>query len=59
MPVQWKIPSDYPAVRNAQDTANPLALSNSPISRVIKQMSRTACGLPANPEKKKRFGLFG
>jgi pilus assembly protein CpaE len=59
MPAQWKIPSDYPAARNAQNTATPLALDDSPISRVIKQMTRTACGLPANPEKKKRFNLFG
>jgi pilus assembly protein CpaE len=59
IPAQWKIPSDYPAARNAQNTATPLALDDSPISRVIKQMTRTACGLPANPEKKKRFNLFG
>lgn len=59
MPVQWRIPSDYPAARSAQDTATPLALKDSPISRVIWQMSRTACGLPADPEKKRRFKLFG
>jgi len=59
MPVEWKIPSDYQAARNAQNTAIPLALKDSPISRVICQMSRTACGLPADPEKKKRFSLFG
>jgi len=59
MPAQWKIPSDFPAARNAQNTATPLALEDSPISRVIRQMTRTACGLSANPEKKKRFNLFG
>jgi len=59
VPVQWKIPNDYPAARRAQNTATPLALNDSPISRVIWQMTRTACGLPANPEKKKRFKLFG
>lgn len=59
MPAQWRIPSDYPAARSAQNTASPLALKDSPISRVIWQMSRTACGLPAHPEKKKRFNLFG
>src|SRR5258708_30009140 len=59
VPVQWKIPNDYPAARRAQNTATPLALNDSPISRVIWQMTRTACGLPANPEKKKRFNLFG
>jgi pilus assembly protein CpaE len=59
MPAQWKIPSDFPAARNAQNTATPLALNDSPISRVIRQMTRTACGLSPNPEKKKRFNLFG
>ncbi len=59
VPVQWKIPNDYPAARRAQNTATPLALNDSPISRVIWQMTRTACGLPASPEKKKRFNLFG
>jgi pilus assembly protein CpaE len=58
-PAQWKIPSDYPSVQRAQNTATPLAMEDSPISRVIRQMARTACGLPANPEKKKRLGLFG
>jgi pilus assembly protein CpaE len=59
MPANWKIPSDYPAVRNAQNTVVPLIQENSPISRVIRQMARVACGLPANPEKKKGFSLFG
>jgi pilus assembly protein CpaE len=58
MPAQWKIPSDFAAARDAQNTATPLALNDSPISRVIKQMARMACGLSANPEKKKRFNLF-
>jgi pilus assembly protein CpaE len=59
VPASWKIPSDYPAARRAQNTATPLALEDSPISRVIKQMARTACGLSAVPDKKKRFSLFG
>ena len=59
MPAHWKIPSDFPSARNAQNTATPLALNDSPISRVIRQMTRTACGLSASPEKKKRFNLFG
>ncbi len=58
-PAQWKIPSDYAAVREAQNTATPLASNDSPISRVIRQMARTACGLPTETDKKKRFGLFG
>ncbi|MGO9778107.1 MAG: AAA family ATPase [Terracidiphilus sp.] len=50
-PAQWKIPNDYAAVRRMQHTAIPLALEDSPISRLIRQMSRTACGLPAVAEK--------
>lgn len=58
MPAQWKIPNDYAAARNAQNTATPLVLKDSPISRVISQMARTATGAPPSAEKKKRFGLF-
>jgi Flp pilus assembly CpaE family ATPase len=51
-PAQWKIPNDYAAVRRMQTTAVPLAMEDSPISRLIRQMARTACGLPPAPEKK-------
>jgi MinD-like ATPase involved in chromosome partitioning or flagellar assembly len=50
-PAQWKIPNDYAAVRRMQHTAVPLALEDSPISRLIRQMSRSACGLPPIQEK--------
>jgi pilus assembly protein CpaE len=53
---KWKVPGDYPAVRRAQNTASALVDTDSPISRVIRQMARTACGLP--PEKKKKGFLF-
>jgi pilus assembly protein CpaE len=56
---QWKIPEDSASVRRMQNTAAPLALSDSPISKAIRQMARAACGLTAEPEKKKRImGLF-
>lgn len=58
-PVQWKIPSDYVTVRRMQNEATPLALEDSMIARAIQDMARTACGLPAKPEKKKGFSLFG
>lgn len=57
LPPTWKIPSDYPVVRQAQNSAAPFALGDSTIANVIRQMARTACGLTAVPEKKKRFGL--
>lgn len=59
LPAAWKIPSDYPAARHAQNSATPLVLGDSPIGDVIRQMARTACGLPATAERRKRFGLFG
>lgn len=58
-PVQWKIPSDYVTVRRMQNEATPLALEDSLIARAIQDMARTACGMPAKPEKKKGFSLFG
>jgi len=57
-PATWRIPSDYIAVRQSQNTATSLALSDSPISRTIRQMARVACGKPAT-EEKKRFSFFG
>jgi pilus assembly protein CpaE len=58
-PAKWKIPGDFPAARKAQNTASPIVLEDSPISRVVRQMARTACGLPPSREKKGRFTIFG
>jgi pilus assembly protein CpaE len=57
-PALWKIPDDFATARRTLNTAVPVVLEDSPISRVIRQMARTACGLPANPEKKRGFSLF-
>jgi len=54
----WKIASDYPAARTAQNTASPLVSQDSAVSRVIRQMARSAAGVTDQTEKKKRFGLF-
>jgi len=59
MPAAWKVPGDFAAVRSAQNTATPLALEDSPISRVIKQMARAVYGAAEPAEKKKKFTLFG
>ena len=58
LPPTWRIPGDYPTARSAQNTATALALEDSPISRVIRQMTQSACGSVEVPEKKKRFNLF-
>jgi len=57
-PALWKIPDDYASARRTRNTAAPVVFENSPISKTIRQMARTACGLPAVPAKKKRFSLF-
>jgi pilus assembly protein CpaE len=58
-PPTWKIPNDYSSVRQMQNTATPLALGDSPISRLIKQMAISICGQRATQTKKKGFKLFG
>jgi len=58
-PAQWKIPNDYPAVRRMQNTATPLVAVDSPISRLIKKLARTASGVAEEEPKKKGFKLFG
>ncbi|HKF49492.1 MAG TPA: AAA family ATPase [Terracidiphilus sp.] len=58
--VQWRIPEDRNTVREMQSTATPLAMNDSPVSRAIRKMARTACGITGEPEKKKKsfLGLF-
>lgn len=59
-PVQWKIPSDYVAVRRMQNEATPLTQEDSMISRAIQEMAGAACGVTVKIEKKKKgFSLFG
>jgi pilus assembly protein CpaE len=58
-PAQWKIPNNYAAVRRMQNTATLLTDEDSQISRAIQQMSRSVCGKPVIPEKKKKFSFFG
>lgn len=58
-PAQWRIPEDKTTVREMQSTATPLASRDTAVSRAIRQMARTACGLATEPEKKKKLlGLF-
>jgi pilus assembly protein CpaE len=57
-PLQWKIPNDFSAIRRSENTGVPIALENSPVSRMLHQMARAACGKISDHKKKKRFGLF-
>ena len=56
--VRWKIPNDYAAVRQMQNSATPLTKNDSPIARAIKQMTQTVCGKTVEREKKKGFSFF-
>ena len=59
-PAAWKIPNDYASVRRAQNTGVPIVMEESPITRLLQEMARKACGKPLSPaKKKKRFSLFG
>ena len=59
LPAKWKIPSDYPSATTAQNTAVPLVLKDSPISKIIRQMTAAITGTSESVEKKRRFNLFG
>jgi len=60
MAPKWRIPNDYFAVREMQNRAEPLALADSPIARVIRRMARETSGLPQEETRKKSLlGLFG
>ncbi len=58
---QWKIPNDYESVRNMQISAKPLVLTDSAISRQIKQMVSAVTGKSETTGKKKKgfINLFG
>ena len=58
-PIDWKIPDDYATARRTQNTATPIAMEDSPISREIRRMARKACGLSEDQQAKKSSGLLG
>lgn len=52
-PADWKIPNDYVTAFRTQNTSTPLGLENTPISRIIRQMARVACGKAQLEDAKK------
>ena len=54
----WKIPSDFHAARQAQNTATALAANDGQVTRVLTAMARAACGKATAETRKRRFGLF-
>jgi pilus assembly protein CpaE len=57
-PSQWKIPDDYAAARRTRETASPMVMTDSEISREIRLMAKTAAGLLAEKSSKKGFFSF-
>jgi pilus assembly protein CpaE len=58
-PTQWKIPDDYAAARRTRNSPTPLALVDSAISDVLRQMAKAAGGIAPEKGKKGFFRLFG
>ncbi len=59
-PVRWKIPDDYDATRQMQNSSGSISLADSPISRLILEMASSVTGVPVPQEKsKKGFSLKG
>jgi pilus assembly protein CpaE len=56
-PAQWKVPDDYATARRTRNTATPIALEDSPISNVIRQMVKAACG-ESGDQSEPRRSLF-
>jgi pilus assembly protein CpaE len=58
-PAKWKVPNDHSAMRKMQINATPLALGDSPVARMIKQMANSVKGEREVLTKKKAFSFFG
>jgi pilus assembly protein CpaE len=58
--INWRIPNAYAAARAAEDSGIPLAMADSPITRALTEMAKSASGKPLTPEKKTNnlFGFF-
>ncbi len=58
-PANWRIPSHYFIAQRAKHTTSAGVQKDCPISSVIRQMARTACGLPRDNQRKSQFRIFG
>jgi pilus assembly protein CpaE len=54
---RWKVPNDYPAAHKNQNSATPLTLEDTPVSRAIRQMALAVTGAKPKSEKK-LFSFF-
>jgi pilus assembly protein CpaE len=51
VPVNWRVPNDYIRVQEALNRGVPLAETRSPVTGVLRQMARLACGKPSPPQR--------
>jgi pilus assembly protein CpaE len=58
VPVAWKVPNDYAAVRRSHNTAVPLVMADSPIARALRSMARDACGKAPLGSSKRGLRFF-
>jgi pilus assembly protein CpaE len=54
----WKIPNDYAAVRQMQNSATSLTHDNSPIGLAVRQLAESVCGQPPVIKKKRGLRFF-
>jgi pilus assembly protein CpaE len=45
-PIRWRVPNDFKAVSEMHSSGTPIVDQDLPIGHVIRQMARSACGLP-------------
>lgn len=59
-PVRWRVPNDFKAVREMQNTGVPIVMKDCAITQTIRSMARAALELTAEPGKRKKkvLGLF-
>lgn len=58
-PAKWKVPNDYEAARQAQNSGVAIAMSKNNMTRLFRQMAQSASGRAEETKKKTMFGLFG
>lgn len=58
--VRWRVPNDFKAVREMQNTGVPIVMKDCQITHAIRSMACAALELSYQPEKKKKkvLGLF-
>jgi pilus assembly protein CpaE len=56
-PIRWRVPNDFKAVSEMHSSGTPIVDQDLPIGHVIRQMARSACGLPDPVRSAMRSGF--